>query len=241
MTVLTTPHSLSFPAANHILSALPKDEYKRLLPELVPVRFPRGKVLWEVGDAIRHAFFLLSGMTSLLSITQSGSTIEIAMIGNEGLAGVSAMLGFAIAPYKVVAQLPATALRIRVEALNREFKRGGPLQDLLLRFAHTLLTQVSQSAACSRFHTTEQRLCRWLLISRDRAGANTIPLTHEFLAQMIGCPRTSVSTIAAQIQRQGLIQLGRGRVQILDARGLEAYSCECYKVITQGINRFLAA
>lgn len=235
------PHPLSLSARNHILAALPRAEYDRLLPALVPVKLARGKVLWEVGDVVRHAFFLMGGMASLLSVTEDGESIEVGMIGGEGLAGVSSVLRCDAIPYRVVVQVATPALRVGVDALRREFARGGHLQDLLLRYTHTLLTQVSQSASCNRFHTAEQRLCRWLLISSDRAKSDSLQLTQEFLAQMIGVPRTSVTAVAVRLQRAGLITYRRGRIELIDRPGLEISSCECYRVISDGINCYLAA
>jgi CRP-like cAMP-binding protein len=239
---LTAPHqSLNFPVSNHILAALPQEEYRRLLLELVPARLPRGRVLWEAGEPIRHGYFLLSGMTSLLSTTEDGASIEVAMVGREGFAGLPAVLKFEAAPYKVVAQLPTTALKIPIGRLNQEFARGGRMQELLLRFTCALLAQIAQSASCARFHTTEQRLSRWLLIARDRADSDELPLTHEFLAQMIGCPRTSVSGVTGRLEKLGVISQHRGRVRVRDLAGLRKSSCECYRTITEGIERFLAA
>lgn len=234
-------HALSFPSANHVLGSLTKEEYARLLPRLMPVRLPQGYVLWEAGEHIRHAFFPLSGMVSLLSTTGDGRTIEVGMIGREGLAGVSALLGFDSAPYKIVAQLPTPALRIKLPPLAREFALGGRLHDLLLRYTHMLLTQVAQSASCNRFHTAGERLCRLLLVSADRAGSDTLRLTQEFLSQVIGVPRTSVTAAAKRLQSEGLITYRRGRIALLDRRGLEALSCECYGLIRQGLTRYMAA
>jgi CRP-like cAMP-binding protein len=214
------------------LEALPREEYARLLPLLSPVRLQKGRVLWEAGGEIRHAYFLTSGMVAMLSVTYDEETVEIGMIGNEGMAGVPAVLRCEAAPYRVVVQLPATALRIGVRALRAEFSRGGRLQDLLLRYAHALLTQVAQSTSCHRFHTAEQRLCRWLLTSADRARGNTLSLTQEFLAQMIGVPRTSVTSAAVKLQDRGLIGYRRGQITLLDRRGLESASCECYRAVT---------
>lgn len=241
MSLTRAPHALGPHSENRILAALPKDEYARLLPALSHARLPQGKVLWDVGETVRHAYFPLGGMLSLLSVTDDGSTVEVGMMGSEGCAGVAALLRLRNAPYRVVSQLPTTALRIGIETLEREFARGGRLQDLLLRYTHAVLAQVSQSASCNRFHTTEERLCRWLLISRDRAQSDALPLTQESLAQMIGCPRTSVTAIASRIRQMGLVRYGRGRVHVLDRGGLEKISCECYRTISEEIERFLAA
>ncbi len=226
---------------NRILAAIPREEYKHILPNLEPVRLPQGKVLYNTGDTIRHAYFLMSGVASLLSTSEDGSTIEVVMIGNEGLVGISAVLRVHTTPYEVVVQLPINAVRIKSEALNREFNRGGRLQDLLLRFTHTLLTQIAQSASCNRFHSVEERLCRWLLISSDRVRSDTLHVTQEFLSQMIGAPRTSVTMVASKVQKLMLIRYSRGNIQILDRPGLESFSCECYRIVKEEINHYWAA
>lgn len=235
------PAERQAPPANRILEALPREEYARLLPLLSHVRLRKGRVLWEAGEEIHHAYFLTGGMVALLSVTEDAESVEIGMIGSEGVAGVAAVLRCEVAPYRVVAQLPAAALRIGVRALRVEFSRGGRLQDLLLRYAHALLTQVAQSASCHRFHTAEQRLCRWLLTTADRAESSTLPLTQEFLAQMIGVPRTSVTSAAVRLQGRGLIGYRRGQITLLDRRGLESASCECYRAVTSILECHLAA
>jgi CRP-like cAMP-binding protein len=232
------PHS---PFDNHLLAALPPEEYARLAPSLEVVRLPAGRVLCEVGGSIRYLYFLKGGMASLLSITEDGHSMEVGMIGNEGVVGLPAVLGIDSAPYRVVVQLSGNALRIRADVLRAEFRRGGRLHGLLLRYMHTLLTQISQSAACNRYHTMQARLCRWLLISRDRAHTDTLLLTQEFLSQMIGAPRTRVTLVAGSLQRAGLISYSRGKITIVDRRGLEARSCECYRIVTQQMSHFLAA
>jgi CRP-like cAMP-binding protein len=239
--MVNAPYFIKFPVENRILALIPKEEYVYIQPDLTPVRLPQGKVLWNAGDEIRYAYFPLSGMISLISMTEEGSSVEVGMIGSEGLAGISTILRFENSPYQAAVQIPTAALRIKISALRREFNRGGRLQDLLLRYTHALLTQVSQSASCNRFHTSEERLCRWLLIGRDRAESDTLHLTQEFLAQMIGGPRTSVTAIAGKIQRMGLIRYSRGKIHILDRHGLENFSCECYKVISAELSRYLAA
>lgn len=241
MAATKTLHPLSFPGRNRILAALTREEYGRLVPELAPVRLPRGRVIWEAGDNAQYAYFLMGGMVSLISVTGEGDGVEVGMIGDEGLAGISALLGFNAIPYRVVVQLPAAAMRIGVGPLRREFARGGRLQELLLRYLHTLLTQVSQSASCIRFHTTDERLARWLLTTRERARSDTLHLTQAFLSQMVGVPRTSVTAVAVKLQRAGLIRYRRGVITVVDRRGLERASCECYGVISEGLSRYLAA
>lgn len=241
MTPPKAPHFFGVPGENRILASIPRKEYEQLLPELAHVRLPQGKVLWNVGDAIPYAFFLLNGMVSLLSLTEEGASVEVGMIGNEGLAGISGILRFDTAPYQSVVQLPASALRIKTDALRREFRSGGHLQYLLLRYTHALLTQISQSAACHRFHTAEERLCRWLLTASERAESDTLQLTQEFLAQMIGVPRTNVTMIAGRIQKTGCISYRRGTITILDHRLLETFSCECHRVVSAELESYTAA
>lgn len=226
---------------NSLLGALPREEYERLSPHLELVSLKPGRVLYHAGDAVSHAYFPKGGMICLLSTTESGRTIEVAMIGSEGMAGVPIILRCEAAPYQVMVQLAGNALRIRAGALRAEFDRGGRLQHLLLRYTHAVLTQVAQSAACNRFHTVEERLCRWLLVSRDRIQTDTVRLTQEFLSDMLGTPRSSVTAVAATLQREGLIDYSRGKITILDRPAMEAASCECYRLVRDEIGHFLAA
>lgn len=230
-----------FLGENRILALLPPEEFKRLRPHLRPVRLTKGKVLYEAGEAISHAYFLVSGMASLVSTTAEGSAVEIGMIGNEGLAGLPVILWSDTSPYDVMIQFPANALQIRAASLKAEFNRGERLQELLLRYTQVVLIQLAQSASCNRFHTMEARLCRWLLISRDRINSETLPLTQEFLSHMLGTPRTNVAVIAGKLQRLGLISHSRGKIQILDSGGLEAFSCECYRVVRGAMEHLRAA
>jgi len=226
---------------NRLLSALPRNEYERLSRHLELVRLTPGKIFYNPGDIVRYAYFPRGGMICLLSTTESGRTIEVAMIGNEGMAGIPIILRANAAPYQVMVQLAGNALRVRGDVLREEFNRGGRLQDLLLRYTHTLLIQIAQSAACNRFHTVEQRLCRWLLVSRDRVRTDTIHLTQEFLSHMLGVPRTSVTMIAGNLQKQGLITYRRGKIAILNQQRMEAASCECYRLVREVGRDFLAA
>ena len=226
---------------NRLLSALPRTEYERLLAHLQRVHLARGKVLYNTGDVVRHGYFPLTGMISLLSMNHNGETIELGVVGNEGFVGIPSILRSNTSPYRVVVQIPADVMVIRAEVLRREFNRGEHLQDLLLRFVHALLVQISQSAICNHFHRTQARLSRWLLISRDRAKSNTLYLTQEYLSQMLGVPRTGVTVAAGTLQESRLITYSRGKITILDPKGLETRACECYKIITEEINDLLAA
>lgn len=236
------PHSAArLTSRNRLLAALPRLEYERLRPNMELVHLPKGKVIYEAGDSVRQAYFLTQGMVSLLSTTDEGQTVEVAMVGDEGMVGIPAVLSANPTPYKVQVQIPADAMRLSGASLKEEFDRCGQLQRLLLRFIHMLLTQVSQSAVCNHYHTVEERLCRWLLITCDRVRSDTFHLTQESIAQMLGAPRTSVSEAAGAMQKLGLIGYSRGRILILDRKGLEAAACECYRIITDQIAHLIAA
>lgn len=180
-------------------------------------------------------------MVSLLSTTIKGETIEVGMVGSEGVTGIPIILGVNKMPYRVVVQIPADALRIEAVALQHEFSKGGRLQHLLLCYAHTLFTQIAQSAVCNRFHTLEERLCRWLLVSRDRVHSDTFELTQDCIAQMLDTARSRVSPVAGTLRKAKLISYNRGIITILDEKGLEEASCECYGIVRDEIEHCLAA
>ncbi len=238
---MALPQESHSPYENYLLAALPDEEYQRLAPHLELVRLTPRKILYEPGYNVRYAYFLKSGMVSLLSTTQDGRSVEVAMLGNEGLVGVPIIFGVSRAPYRSMVQLQGNAMRIKAEALHGEFKRGGQLKDLLLYYAHTLVTQIAQSAACNRFHTVEQRLCRWLLVSRDCVQIDTLHLTQEFISHMLGVPRTSVTAIAGILQKEGVIRHSRGKLTILNRQYLEASSCECYRLVRAETRHLTAA
>lgn len=226
---------------NRILAALPADEYGRLTHGAERVRLVPGRILFDAGEEIRHVYFPLSGMASLVSVTENGKSVEVAAVGREGMVGIPVVLRASESPYRVMAQLAGGAVRVRASTLRAEFDRGGAMRDLLFRHALGLLTQLSQSVACHRFHTVQQRLACWLLLTRDRAGSESFRITQEFLSYMLGVPRTSVTAFAASMQRDGLITYNRGNVVLLDVRGLEAASCVCYRVVAREISRLIAA
>ena len=228
-------------ARNQILTALTRQQYPLLFSHLEPVPLPRSKVLYHLADRISHAFFIMSGMVSLLATTQEGLTTQISMVGNEGVVGVPAILRVNKAPYQIKVQIPGRAMRVRIDVLIKEFNRDGPLHDMMLRYVHALISQISQSAACNRFHQIEERLSRWLLTSEDRAMSETLQLTHEALSHMLGATRANVTAAANNLKRAGLIDYHRGSIQIVDRQGLEKAACECYRVITEEIGCFRAA
>lgn len=227
--------------SNQILSALPRQQYPLLFPSLEPVKLARGQILYDLADPIRSAFFIMSGMVSLLATTENGSTTQVGMVGDEGMVGIPAILRISKAPYQIIVQIPGRAMRVKPEVLVRESSREGPLQDILLRYIHSLICQCSQSAACNRFHTVEQRLCRWLLVSHDRVKSDLLPLTQEALSHMLGATRTNVTKAATALKLAGHIQYRHGNIRIVNRPGLEKLSCECYRVITEEIGSFRAA
>lgn len=227
--------------ANRILAELRPEELARVKPHLEHVRLAPGATLYTAGDCVRRVYFINGGMVSLIAVTADGGATEVGMIGEEGMAGIAAVLRNNISPYDVVVQLAGSALRMRADLLQEEFERGGVLRDMLLRYMHMLLKQISQSAVCNRFHTVEERLCRWLLVSSDRSRLSTLYLTQEFLSQMIGAPRTSVTLTARVLQRQGLINYTRGKIQILDREAMRAASCECYEVVAEEMRQMYVA
>jgi CRP-like cAMP-binding protein len=180
-------------------------------------------------------------MLSLLATTEAGRTIEVGMIGNEGMAGLPSILRNGVAPYQVMVQLHLHAFRVSGAVLREAFRRGGRLQDLLLRYVNTLLIQLAQSSACNRFHSVEERLCRWLLICHDRVQTDTIPLTQEFISHMLGAPRSSITVVASALQDKRAIRYSRGKITVVDRQQLKAGACECYDLVRKEFTQFLVA
>ena len=225
---------------NQLLAALPRDEYERLAPDLERIDLKVG-TLYNAGDAVRHAYFLQTGMISLLSVTNKDQVIEVGAVGYEGMVGIPSVLRNRRAPLRALVQIPGSAWKISADALRREFKRGGELQELILCFTHSLATQIGQVVACNRYHTVEQRLSRWLLMTRDRVNSDTFNLTHEFIAYMLGTTRSGVTTAAVALQDAGLIRYRRGRITILNEEKLEGVTCDCYRIIREDVERIIAA
>jgi CRP-like cAMP-binding protein len=219
------------PAANRLLAALPQKEYQRLLPELEQVTLPFAEVLYEPGERIRHVYFPNESIVSLLAEVTARSPLEVGLIGNEGVAGISTFMGVDTSPYRAIVQGAGTAMRMKAAALRRESEHAGPLRRLLHLYAHSLLTQVSRSAACNRFHTVDTRLARWLLMTSDRLGANEFRLTQEFISNMLGVRREGVNKAAGVLLKDELITYSRGQIKILNRVGLEAVSCGCYRMM----------
>ena len=224
---------------NHILRSLGHEEYTSLLPFSQRVTLAAGDVLFEAGDRIAEFYFLDSGMASLLSTTESGSTIEVGMVGYEGFVGSALVLKTVRMPYRSMIQIAGQATKIKAQSVLDQFDKNLALRDLVLRYLHVVLTQVSQSAVCNRFHTLEARLCRWLMISREILDSDEILLTQELLSQMLGVARTGVTMTAGALQQSGLIRYRRGHITILDRHALADASCECYRIVKQEFDRYL--
>ncbi|HTH94900.1 MAG TPA: Crp/Fnr family transcriptional regulator [Rhodocyclaceae bacterium] len=227
------------PDQNHLLSSLPPDDYARLLPNLELVNMPLGEILYESGIQMRHVHFPTTAIVSLLYVMEDGASAEIAVVGNEGVVGVSLFMGGETTPSRAIVQSAGHAYRLRGQLLKDEFYRAGPLQHLLLRYTQSLLTQMAQTAVCNRHHTLDQQLCRWLLLSFDRLPANELIMTQELIANMLGVRREGVTEAAGNLQKAGLIEYRRGHIQLLDRAGLEARVCECYEVVKRESDRLL--
>ncbi|MHB1092612.1 Crp/Fnr family transcriptional regulator [Thiobacillus sp.] len=235
------PHD---PRQNHLLAALPADEYARLLPDLELVTMPHGDVLYESGAQMRYVHFPITSIVSLLYVMEDGASAEIAIVGNEGVVGVSLFMGGETTPSRAVVQSAGHAYRLRAQLLKDEFnrfggRRSGALHNLLLRYTQVLLTQMAQTAVCNRHHSLDQQLCRWLLLSFDRLPSNELVVTQEMIANMLGVRRESVTEAAGNVQRAGLIEYTRGRITVIDRPGLEARACECYAVVRKELDRLL--
>jgi CRP-like cAMP-binding protein len=225
------------PVANRLLAALPREEYQRLLPELQPVIFSLGEVVYESGGHLAYIYFPTTSVVSLLYMMEDGSVAEAGLAGNDGVVGVALFLGGDTTPNRAVVQLAGGAIRMKAKLLQAEFRRGGALQLLLLRYTQALITLISQTAACNRLHLVEQRLCRWLLLCHDRVNSDELLMTQEFISNMLGGRRESVTVAAGRLQDAGLIHYVRGHIKILDRKGLEAAVCECYGVVKSEVDR----
>lgn len=218
-------------AANHLLAAVPRQAYQRMLTGLEPVKLIYGQVLYEPADRIRHVYFPTGCLVSLLTAVDKSRTLEVGMVGNEGMVGMPVALGIGVSAVRALVQGSGTALRMTAARFRAEFKNNMPLQRALFRYTHLLMAQVSQTAACNRFHDAEARLARWLLMTGDRLHADEFLLTHEFLAHMLGVRRVGVTKAAGDLEQQKLIDYSRGNIKILDRKRLESAACMCYRTV----------
>ncbi len=227
------------PRRNLLLAALPDADFERLAKHLELVQLPLGGVLYESGSKMHHVHFPTTAIVSLLYVMENGASAEIAVVGNDGIVGISLFMGGETTPSRAVVQSAGESYRIEAALLKEEFNRYGPTMHLLLRYTLALITQMTQTAVCNRHHTLDQQLCRWLLLSLDRLPANVLTMTQELIANMLGVRREGVTEAAGNLQTDGLIQYSRGRITVVDRPGLEARVCECYGVVRRESARLL--
>jgi CRP-like cAMP-binding protein len=229
----------SDPTSNHLLAALPGEELTQWRHQLELVELPLGLVLYESGSPLSHVYFPSTAIVSLLYVTESGESAEIAVVGNEGVVGISLFMGGETTPNRAVVQSAGMGHRLKAEAIKAEFNRSVPVMHLLLRYTQALITQMAQTAVCNRHHSVDQQLCRWLLMSLDRLQGNELIMTQDLIANMLGVRREGVTEAALRLQRAGLISYARGHVKILDRPRLEGRTCECYAVVKTEYARLL--
>jgi CRP-like cAMP-binding protein len=226
--------------ANHLLGALPAEVFGRVAAHLEPVSMPLGSSIYESGSQLQHVYFPTSSIVSLLYVLENGASAEIAVVGNEGVVGISLFMGGDTTPSRAVVQSAGEGYRLKAAILKSEFHRGGQLMQLLLRYTQALITQMCQTAVCNRHHSIEQQLSRWLLLSLDRLSSNELVMTQELIANMLGVRREGVTEAAGKLQRAGLIRYSRGRITVLDRPGVERSVCECYAVVKKEFDRLLS-
>jgi CRP-like cAMP-binding protein len=225
--------------SNRLLGALETASRRRIDPHLQPIKLKLGAIVCDAGGVLKHAYFPQGAVLSLLTVLENGSAIETANIGREGAFGLFAAMYSRVSFNRCLVQLEGGIVRCPIELLQSEFRRSEYVRDLLVSYSETLLAQVQQSVACNAMHSTEERMCRWLLMMHDRAEGEALPYTHEFLSHMLGANRKSVTLAARSLQTAGLINYRRGRIQVLDRPGLEKASCECYAVVKERFDAFL--
>ncbi len=227
------------PYQNRLLAALPSDVRERLFPYLQLVPLPVGMALYEAGDALKHVYFPTNAIVSLLNVMEDGVSTEITAVGNEGLVGVAVIMGGESTPSRAVVLSGGHAFRVSRSRLMDEFNQNPETQKLLLRYTQALFTQIAQLAVCNRRHLVEQQLCRWLLLSLDRQNSNRLSMTQEFIANMLGVRRESITEIAGRLQKLGIIHYCRGQIEVLNRTKLEQLCCECYFMVKKETDRLL--
>ena len=230
---------LEDPRQNQLLAALPPDIQRNWMPLLEAVALPLGKVLYESGSTMRHVYFPTTAIVSLLYVLEDGASAEIAVVGHEGIVGISLFMGGESTPSRAVVQSAGRGYRLPARALMQEFDQAGAVMHLALRYTQALITQMAQTAVCNRHHSLDQQLCRWLLLSLDRLPSSDLVMTQELIANMLGVRREGVTEAAGNLQRAGLIRYQRGRISVLDRAGLEQRTCECYAVVKKEYARLL--
>jgi CRP-like cAMP-binding protein len=228
------------PSQNRLLAAFPSAEFERLSPHLELVAMPLGEALYESGGKLEHVYFPTTSIVSLLYVLENGASAEIAVVGNEGILGISLFMGGETTPSRAVIQSAGHGYRLKAHLLKEEFNRAGPVLQLLLRYTQALITQMTQTAVCNRHHSIDQQLSRWLLLSLDRLSSDEITMTQELIANMLGVRREGVTEAAGNLQRAGVIRYTRGRIEVLDRPALEKAVCECYSVVRAEFDRLLS-
>lgn len=229
----------SSPIANQILAGLPRDKYAHLFSNLRRISLKTQEILCDMEENFRCAYFMNGGVASFLSFINEGDSIEVGNVGSEGMVGIPIVLSEKRTPYRIIVQAEGEALAVSSEVLKYEFEREGELRERLLRYTHALSTYMSQLGVCNHFHTVEKRLCRWLLITSDRLRSTSFDLTHESLSQVLGTGRSGITMAAIKIQRSGLIHYQRGKITILNRTGMEAATCDCYRISVEVFEKFL--
>ena len=229
------------PRQNRLLAAIPDSEWTRWVPHLEPVTLPLGKALYESGARLSYVYFPTTAIVSLLYVMEDGASAEIAVVGREGIVGISLFMGGDSTTNRAIVQSAGKRFRLKANLMLQEFNRAGPVLHLLLRYTQALITQMAQTAVCNRHHSLDQQLCRWLLLSLDRLDSNDLVMTQELIANMLGVRREGVTEAAGQLQKAGLIRYQRGHITVLDRDGLEARTCECYAVVKKEYDRLLPA
>jgi len=227
------------PRTNQLLAALPDSEWLRWQSHVEHITMPLGQVLYEPGATLSHVYFPTDSIVSLLYVMENGASAEIAVVGNEGIVGISLFMGGESTPSRAVVQSAGEGFRVRAQMMKDEFNRAGPVLHLFLRYTQALITQMAQTAVCNRHHSLDQQLCRWLLLSLDRLRNNELVMTQELIANMLGVRREGVTEGALKLQQDGLIHYVRGRITVLDRSGLEKRTCECYAVVKKEYDRLL--
>lgn len=228
------------PSQNLLLNALKHTDIQRFREDLELVEMPLGQVLYESGEKLNYVYFPTTSIVSLLYVIENGASAEIAVVGNEGILGISIFMGGDTTPGRAIVQSAGYGYRLKAKLLKGEFNRAGPTMRLLLRYTQALITQMSQTAVCNRHHSIDQQLCRWLLLSLDRLNSDELIMTQELIANMLGVRREGVTEAAGKLQALGLITYSRGKIKVLDRKGLENKCCECYQVVKTEFNRLLS-
>lgn len=233
--------NLSTPMQNRRLAALPNAVQQRLFPHLEPVSLPLGKVLYESGGCLRYVYFPTDAIVSLLYVMKSGASAEISVVGNEGIVGIAVFMGGDSTPSRAIVQSAGNGYRLLSQRLKDEFNHDAEMRLLMLRYTQALITQMAQTAVCNRHHSVDQQLCRWLLLSLDRLPDNSLTMTQELIANMLGVRREGVTIAAGKLQQLGVIEYHRGHITVLDRAKLEQLSCECYAVVKKETDRLQLA